>query len=318
MGAENVAAGSVAKAGPVFLATGVCAAALVLWSYTGSQLFMATTLSRAAQGCLRATATRRDPGPDTAVSAKRGGDSRRHSMGSRELIALGLDYRPRPVIQSFSSFSPRLQALDRDHFKARTRPKLLSLRIEDIDGRLPTMATGPSLPVIGQWYDAVDNMAPLRLGPASKTIAPRRLARTAWRGGISHRPMGNRPAAGNRINLGARYARAHPSRALGHLFLSRAAAVYYRAHCLRQRTQVSFYPEHGEVEFAISPQPVSDGGIAAAGLLDSDRFPASLNALWRFAYPGAGPRAGRSASGMRASAQIVCSNRALRRRRPRR
>ena len=151
------------KSRPGFLGYSVCAAALVLWSYTGSQLFWQLHfpgLHKAAyeqqqRGAIQAL-TR--PFPPSVV-----GTVDAIPWEVAELIASGLDYRPRPVIQSFSSFSPRLQALDRDHFQGPHAPQTLFLRIEDIDGRLPTMATGPSLPVIGQWYDAVDNMAPLGL-----------------------------------------------------------------------------------------------------------------------------------------------------------
>lgn len=71
------------------------------------------------------------------------------------LIASGLDYAPRPVIQSYSSYTPVLQSLDKAHFEGPGAPDTLLLNIDDIDGRLPTLALGPSLPVIGRRYDAV-------------------------------------------------------------------------------------------------------------------------------------------------------------------
>jgi hypothetical protein len=72
------------------------------------------------------------------------------------VIASGLRYDPRPVLESYSSYSPRLQKLDSAFFDGANAPRTLFLDISDIDGRLPTQATGPSLPVIGRWYDAVD------------------------------------------------------------------------------------------------------------------------------------------------------------------
>ncbi|MBO9622453.1 MAG: hypothetical protein J7500_07055 [Sphingomonas sp.] len=74
----------------------------------------------------------------------------------------GAHYQPRPVPQSYSSYTPRLQALDAGHFaNPATAPDTVFLKIGDIDNRLPTLATGPTLPVLVRWYDAV---ATSRLG----------------------------------------------------------------------------------------------------------------------------------------------------------
>src|SRR5262249_11995037 len=71
------------------------------------------------------------------------------------LIGSGLKYQPRPVPQSYSSYTPALQSLDLAHFKGPNAPETLFFRLEEIDGRLPTLAAGPSLPVIAERYDAV-------------------------------------------------------------------------------------------------------------------------------------------------------------------
>ncbi|MBB4154447.1 hypothetical protein GGQ80_002360 [Sphingomonas jinjuensis] len=73
------------------------------------------------------------------------------------VIASGLDYRPRPVLQSYSSYTAPLQRNDALFFATPTRaPQTLLLAIgTDIDHRLPTLATGPSLPVIAAGYDIV-------------------------------------------------------------------------------------------------------------------------------------------------------------------
>lgn len=65
-------------------------------------------------------------------------------------------YKPRPVPQSYSAYTPRLQQLDAAHFAdPAMAPATLLLKIADIDNRLPTLATGPSLLIIARWYDAV-------------------------------------------------------------------------------------------------------------------------------------------------------------------
>jgi hypothetical protein len=285
MGGENLMAGSVAKAGPVFLAAGVCAAALVLWSYTGWQLFWELRfpgLHKAAyeqqqRGAIQAMAR---PFPSVVGTV----DAIPWEIG--ELIASGLDYRPRPVIQSFSSYSPRLQALDRDHFQGPRAPQTLFLRIEDIDGRLPTMATGPSLPVIGQWYDAVDNTAPLGL-----VLHRRQSPRAASREQLGEAEF--------RIDQWVTVPQPETGLILARVTLARTlrgrlVTFFYREPLLfitvrtasGSERRYRFIPSMGEVEFAISPQPVSDGSIAAAGLLDSEQFPALSERVVAFRISG--------------------------------
>jgi hypothetical protein len=97
-------------------------------------------------------------------------------MDLSEIIVSRLDYRPRPVIQSYSAYTPRLQAQDRAHFEGAGAPDTLILRVEDIDGHLPTLAAGPSLPVIGQRYDpAGDDPLGLIL---KRRAAPRPMTRS--------------------------------------------------------------------------------------------------------------------------------------------
>jgi len=109
-------------------------------------------------------------------------------MELSEIIVSGLDYRPRPVIQSYSAYTPRLQALDRAHFEGPRAPDTLFLKVEDIDNHLPTLATGPSLPVIGRRYDPA-GADPLGLilkrravpRPMTRSLGPeRRVPIGAW------------------------------------------------------------------------------------------------------------------------------------------
>jgi hypothetical protein len=74
-----------------------------------------------------------------------------------EIIASGLDYRPRPTPQSYQANTPWLQEKDRAFLQGPRAPDTLFLRVEDIDGRLPTLSLGPSAPVIAARYDAVDS-----------------------------------------------------------------------------------------------------------------------------------------------------------------
>jgi hypothetical protein len=71
------------------------------------------------------------------------------------IVSPRLRYQPRPVPQSYSAYTPEFQRLDLRHFSnPATAPDILFLKIQDIDDRLPTLAAGPSLPVLARWYDA--------------------------------------------------------------------------------------------------------------------------------------------------------------------
>jgi hypothetical protein len=70
-------------------------------------------------------------------------------------IAAGLDYQPRPTLQSYMAFAPYLQKLDLEHWRGSHAPAHILFELSDISGRLPTMALGPSIVEILSRYDAV-------------------------------------------------------------------------------------------------------------------------------------------------------------------
>lgn len=102
-----------------------------------------------------------------------------------DVIASGLDYRPRPVPQSYSAYTPALQRADAAFFADPSRaPDTLLLGLgSDIDFRLPTLAAGPSLPVIAAWYDiaGVDKLGLiLRRRPVPRVVSSERTAPRAF------------------------------------------------------------------------------------------------------------------------------------------
>lgn len=60
------------------------------------------------------------------------------SVGQGVLFLNRLDYRPRPVFQSYSAYSPELTALNRDFIASARGPQWMLLDLRAIDGRLPT------------------------------------------------------------------------------------------------------------------------------------------------------------------------------------
>ncbi len=74
------------------------------------------------------------------------------------VIAAGLAYQPRPTMQSYLAYSPYLQQLDLNHWRSSNAPDHVLFNLTDIDGRLPTLALGPSVVELLARYDAVDTV----------------------------------------------------------------------------------------------------------------------------------------------------------------
>lgn len=72
------------------------------------------------------------------------GTSDIYSHDQSHLIASGNTWNPRPVLQSYSSYLPVLQEMNRAHLLADHSPDHIFFRIESIDERLPALEDGYS------------------------------------------------------------------------------------------------------------------------------------------------------------------------------
>jgi hypothetical protein len=63
-------------------------------------------------------------------------------------LANNLNYRPRPVIQGYSAYTPYLQDLNLSYYQSEKRPQYLLLKMETIDNRFPTLDDATLLPYI--------------------------------------------------------------------------------------------------------------------------------------------------------------------------
>lgn len=86
------------------------------------------------------------------------------------VIANGLDYRPRPIFQEYSVYTPGLIAANRAFFAGPRAPDWLLFRPGSIDLRLPAMTEGPSWPLFLGRYD------PIRLLDGDLLLMQRRAA----------------------------------------------------------------------------------------------------------------------------------------------
>ena len=93
------------------------------------------------------------------------------------LLASNRDYYPRPVMQSYSAYTPERTFLNANHLEGPHAPKTVFFAIEPIDGRYPTLDDGPSWPaLLGQYqfrsfaqaYAVLDRVE----GASASTIDP--------------------------------------------------------------------------------------------------------------------------------------------------
>jgi hypothetical protein len=67
-----------------------------------------------------------------------------YSINQAAVLAHGLQWRPRPVLQSYSAYTPSLAAINKMHLQGDQAPDWLWFNIEPIDERLPAIEDGAS------------------------------------------------------------------------------------------------------------------------------------------------------------------------------
>jgi hypothetical protein len=76
-----------------------------------------------------------------------------YSYEQTSLFANGLLYKPRPVIQSYSAYTPCLAEMNAAHLRGPQAAKHIAFAVETIDGRFPTLDDGLSWPELLTRYD---------------------------------------------------------------------------------------------------------------------------------------------------------------------
>jgi hypothetical protein len=99
----------------------------------------------------------------------------------RLLFAHRLDWRPRPVLQSYSAYTERLLRLNADHLRGQG-PDSVLVAVRTIDGRYPSLDDGLSWPVLLEWYR-----------PTAAGGGYLLLARSAAPRAVHHVPLVGRP-----------------------------------------------------------------------------------------------------------------------------
>lgn len=85
------------------------------------------------------------------------GDATVDVLGSDQGVALfnRFNYRPRPVIQSYSTFTPFLSELNRDFLASDEAPDYILMKLQSIDYRLPALDDSHVLRLLPHRYDFV-------------------------------------------------------------------------------------------------------------------------------------------------------------------
>jgi hypothetical protein len=76
-----------------------------------------------------------------------------YSFDQSFLIASGNSWNPRPILQSYSAYTPELLQINRDHLQGNHGPDNIIFRIQPIDRRLPSLEDGLSWPVLLTEYE---------------------------------------------------------------------------------------------------------------------------------------------------------------------
>jgi hypothetical protein len=79
------------------------------------------------------------------------------------LLASGLEWSPRPILQSYQANEPRLADRNANHLLGSSAPRHVFFDVDPLDGKLATMEDAESWPLLLAWYHAVDRAGRLLL-----------------------------------------------------------------------------------------------------------------------------------------------------------
>lgn len=75
-----------------------------------------------------------------------------YSFGQAALISSGAEWKPRPILQSYSAYTPGLIEKNAKHLQGPEGAKNIVFAVEPIDGRLPSLEDGASWPILYSQY----------------------------------------------------------------------------------------------------------------------------------------------------------------------
>jgi len=94
------------------------------------------------------------------------------------LLLNALNYRPRPIIQSYQAYSGILAALNANYYRSAAGPTFTLARLQSIDGRFPALDDAQLLPRLitdHEWVLSENGFLLLKRRPAAARLEPRLL-----------------------------------------------------------------------------------------------------------------------------------------------
>jgi hypothetical protein len=166
-----------------------------------------------------------------------------------------LNWRPRPVFQSYSAYTPFLLSLNGTYFASQAAPSFVLLKLEAIDNRLPALEDSQAIFQILQHYEPILEeksflLFERRQGPQSASNCSGEIALTRSIAFNEEVPVGQIPGNAQKLTLGIQYS-----------WLGRLKKTFYRPTPLFIRLttedgKVSSYrivPSMTQKEFLLNP-----------------------------------------------------------------
>jgi hypothetical protein len=182
-------------------------------------------------------------------------------FGYTQAVALynNFNYRPRPVFQSYSAYTPKLAALNFAYYASAVAPDYLLLRIETIDERYPSLDDSLCLNLITQRYRFLDSengfllwrREPGIFDPQTVTPTPRRATDLAIGQSLNIADLATDPLWAT-IDL--------PTSPLG-----RIRNFFYKPPVIRLQLQ----DDHGTITSFRLPQPQGRTGFILSPIIEN-------------------------------------------------
>lgn len=115
-----------------------------------------------------------------------------YSYNQSYLISSGNTWSPRPILQSYSSYTPALAEENRNHLLGSRAPDNIIFKVEAIDGRIPSIEDGASWPIL------MGNYQPTRM--ANDFLFLRKKESASQMGGVL-KLKNEKHAFGENVNL---------------------------------------------------------------------------------------------------------------------
>lgn len=176
-----------------------------------------------------------------------------------EVIAAQLDYRPRPTLQEYTTYSPQLIERNREFYLSPKAPEFVFFAPGSIDGRHPASAEGALWPLLLQRYEPFERSNDLLVLRKRPQPLP----------DVLGAPIGRRVRLGERIDVPASTAPLFVKIDVQYSVLGRLAEQLLKPPSILLR---AFYAEGPSEDYRLIPGMAREGAILVPTLATSQMF----------------------------------------------